>query len=86
MQSLLSPQLTWVSGLSETIQLMGNSEHRMTEQHSGSSKSHDLGGLCPLGRLVTVNRAVGAGRLVFPVRTLLQSHFSIVLKLLARGA
>ena len=84
MQSLLARELTRVPGLSETIQLVGNSEKRMAKQHLGTGVSHDLSDLSPSSRLITVNRAVGASWLVFSIGTFLQPQLSIILKFPAR--
>ncbi len=86
MQSLLPRELTWVPGLSETIQLVGKSEYRMAKQHPWSGVAHNLPGLSPSGRLIAVNRAVGASWLVFSIWTFLQPHLSIILKYPTRCA
>ena len=80
MQSLFARELMRVRGLSETIQLVGNSEKRMAKQHLRTGVSHDLPGLSPSSRLIAVNRTVGASWLVFSIETFLQPHLSIVLK------
>ncbi len=86
MQSLLARELTWVPGLSETIQLVGNCESRMAKQHLGTGISHDLPGLSLSSRLIAVNRAVGACWLVFSIGTFLQPQLSIILKFPTRCA
>lgn len=72
--------------LAKAIQLVGNGEQRMAKQHPRAGISHDRPGLSLASRLVAVNRAVGAGRLVFPVRTLFEPQLGIVEELLARVA
>jgi len=73
-------------GRAESVQLVADGKERMAQQHPRAGVSHDFFGLGPLRRLVTVNGAVGAGRLVLAVRTFQQPHFGIVQKLPALGA
>lgn len=58
----------------------------MTKKHSGASITHDLAGLGLSSRLVAVNRTVGAGWLIFPIGTFLQSQLSVVQEFLTRCA
>jgi hypothetical protein len=55
----------------------------MMPKHAGTGKPHDLPDLLPHIRLVTVNRALGAGSLLRTERTSIQSLKSIAAKSLA---
>jgi len=81
--SLFTRQLLRVPRLAEAIQLVGDGEQWMTQQHAWAGVSHNLFGLGSLCRLVAVNGAVGAGRFVLSVGAFPQPHFGIVQKLLA---
>ena len=59
---------------------MGNSEQRVTEQHSRPSVAHDLLGLSPIVRFVAMYRAVCTRGLVLTVRAFIQAYFSVVEK------
>jgi hypothetical protein len=65
---------------SEAINLMGNSQQRVAQQHAWAGIFHDFFGLGFTSRFVAVNGAIAACRLVFPIRTFLEPHFNIVQK------
>jgi hypothetical protein len=71
-----------VPGISKSVHLVRKRQERMTEQHPWTGVAHDLPSLGSLGRLVTVDRAVGASRFVVTIGAFLQTHFGIVEKCL----
>ena len=52
----------------------------MAKQHPWTGISHDLPGLSLSGRLIAVNKTVGAGWLVFSIRTFPQPQLSVFQK------
>jgi len=73
-------------GLPKPIQLVGNSEQGVAKQHSRTGVAHDFASFCFSLWLVAVYRAVGAGRFVVAIRTLLQPALGVVQKLSAACA
>jgi len=57
----------------------------MPKQYARTGPLHDVFGLCSLGRLVAVDRAIGAGRLVLAVGAFFQPSLGIVQEFLALG-
>ena len=73
-------------GPAKTIQFVSDGEPRMTKQHSWTCVPHDRFHLGPLRGLVTVDRAIGAGRFFVSVRALLKPTLRIVQETAAEGA
>jgi hypothetical protein len=83
LRPLVACQFPGMFRRNETVQLVRNREIRVPEQHSWAGVPHDHPGSCPGTGLVTMDRAIGAGRLVGAVEAFLQAHIGIVEEALA---
>ena len=83
--SLFARQLNRVPGPSKAVQLMGDRETRMPKQYARAGPLHYVLGLCSLGWLVAVDRAIGAGRLVLAVGAFFQPPLGVIQEFLALG-
>lgn len=71
----LLTQFHWMFHAAKLIGNMLQGTNRMSKGHPGASKPHDGSDLLPLGFLVAMNRALGAGRLVLTIGALFQPFF-----------
>ena len=81
LRPLFARKRLWMQCFAKTVQLVRNREHGMSQQHSRSGETHDRFGLCFSRRLVTMDRAVGAGWLVFSVGALLEPQLGVIQEL-----
>jgi hypothetical protein len=65
---------------------MVEGEDRMAEGHARAGIAHYLFHFLPHGRLITVNRTIGARSLVFLKRALVEAQFGIIEEFPAFGA
>lgn len=65
-------------GAPAPVDVVGNRQERVAEQHPGPCEAHDLAGQLALRGLVTVNRAVGTGRLVFAIGAFVEAHLRVI--------
>jgi len=70
----------------ELVEQVGQRPDRVPPGHPRAGEAHDLAGRLALGGLVAVDRAVGAGRLVYAVRALFKPPFRVIHQFRAVGA
>ena len=73
-------------GASAPVDVVGDRQYRVTEQHPWPCETHDLPGQFTLLGFVTVNRAVGAGRFVFAIGTFVEPDFRVIKEAIAAVA
>ena len=78
LHALFTRQLTRMPRPSKSIDVVGDGEQWVAEQHTWPGITHDFFRLLPIMRLVAMHRAVRARRLVLTIRAFLEAYFGIV--------